>query len=74
MSQSNPTQKLRAATLRAVEPFDVEAFTLPARVRLTALAFLLSQTRAESDTEDDVFHGLSYLLDDVRGLLEKGGE
>jgi hypothetical protein len=58
-------------------PFDVGAFTLQARTKLLTLSFLPSQLDVQLDTDNDVYHGLAWMLDDIRESLtldtEAGG-
>lgn len=62
-----PTPKLvppgRAHVLQM--PFDVGAFTLRPRTKLYALQFLLSQANVELEVNDDVLHGLSWIIEDI---------
>jgi hypothetical protein len=50
--------------------FDIVAFTLRARTKLGALAFLMSQASIEMEVPDEAMHGLSYILQDVIKSLD----
>jgi hypothetical protein len=65
-----------AAPADAVQPkcgCDVDAFTLRARTKLNTLSVFLSQMNLSADLDDDIMHGLAWMLDDIRADLEQKG-
>lgn len=66
----------RPAAIAPATSFDIDAFTQIPRMKLTALSYLLSQLRDENAPDEEVFEGLSYILDDIRDALtaEKAAE